>query len=244
MQLFNDPLSFPESEVQAPASLILFHFLLFHVNIEAHQSQNSSVSLNFSKIHCHHRKMLVFVLYCLPDFPLLSILSLLLLFFLFCSFEYFHCPDFPALLHILSIIFLIASSKRGSSGLIQLCFNSLFSFSAWRLVSKEHLPRKARASTRKNILSVEIKFKASAICLKTFARSLLLEFYWYGSISNTSRPSKFTTKQFTLLIIPNHYSKNKHSKNWMCMCHCKSCKTYVTTIGSFGTVLSYTANIN
>ena len=189
MQLFNDPLSFPESEVQAPASLILFHFLLFHVNIEAHQSQNSSVSLNFSKIHCHHRKMLVFVLYCLPDFPLLSILSLLLLFFLFCSFEYFHCPDFPALLHILSIIFLIASSKGGSSGLIQLCFNSLFSFSAWRLVSKEHLPRKSRASTRKNILSVEIKFKASAICLQTFARSLLLEFYWYGSISNTSRPS-------------------------------------------------------
>ena len=58
----HDALLFPASEVQASVSLILCHFLLFHVNIEVYQTQNSSVSFNFLEIHHHQSKMLAFVL--------------------------------------------------------------------------------------------------------------------------------------------------------------------------------------
>ena len=58
----HDALLFPASEVQASVSLILCHFLLFHVNIEVYQTENSSVSFNFLEIHHHQSKMLAFVL--------------------------------------------------------------------------------------------------------------------------------------------------------------------------------------
>ena len=122
VETVHDALPFPASEVQAPVSLILCHFLLFRINIEVYQIQNSSVSLSFWEIHHHHLKMLV-----LCFTPLLSISCLLLLFFLFYSFKYFHCPDFPALPCILALYQL---SKEVSSGIIPLCFNSLLSFSA------------------------------------------------------------------------------------------------------------------
>ena len=86
VETVHDALSFPASEVQAPVSLILCHFLLFHVNIEVYQTQNSSVSLNFLEIHHHQSKMLIFVLYFLLNFPLLPISCLLLLLFLFFLF--------------------------------------------------------------------------------------------------------------------------------------------------------------
>ena len=84
-----------------------------------------------------------------------------------------------------------------------LYFNSLFSFSAWQLVSKAHVSQTARASTRKNVLSVETKFKASAVCFQTFPRSLPLALYWYDSLRNSS----FSLFQTIILEIN--------------MCHCK-----------------------
>ena len=100
VETVHDALSIPLSEVQAPVSLILYHFLLFRLNIEMYQTQNSAVSLNFSEIHHHRLKMLIFMLYSLPNFPLLSISSLLLLLF-FLSF-WIKDPDFLALPHILA----------------------------------------------------------------------------------------------------------------------------------------------
>ena len=93
---------------------------------------------------------------------------------------------------------------------MQLCFNSLFSFPAWRFLSKAHLSRTASVLTRKNVFSVEIKFKASAFCFNALRRSLLLAFAQY-----------LTTEEFVLFTFPNHYS-NHYSNILKIECACFS----------------------
>ena len=88
-----------------------------------------------------------------------------------------------------------------------LCFNSLFSFSAWRLVSKANPSLTAQASTWKNVLSVEIKFKASAIYFQTFPCSLLLALYWSGSMSNASPQSNSSFSLFQTNILKINIAK-------------------------------------
>ena len=94
VETMHDSFLFPASEVQAPVSLILCHFLFFRVNIEVYQTQYSPTSLNFSEIHCHHLKMVHF------DALLSAKLSIAFNFMSSAAnypFEYSYCADFTAL---------------------------------------------------------------------------------------------------------------------------------------------------